>query len=155
MIHVCDICVDCVYYMHTKVMSCMIHVYIPIYLWSVCMFKYQSPAEYKYLTLIISKIVLWLTKFKSLSSIFIGTPLEESLFLVNMCLPVALWLEMKVSSKSYQKCIITAICEVISCPHQTIDIDIVLNIKYIYIFKIVTFFFMYHGLIMLFRPQTI
>lgn len=54
--------------------------------------------------------------------------------------PVALWLEMKVSSKSYQKCIITAICEVIACPHETIDIDIVLNIKYIYIFKIITYF---------------
>lgn len=63
--------------------------------------------------------------------------LERKFISGKSVLPVALWIEMKVSSQCYQKIIITAISEVTLYPHRIGDTDIVLNIKYTCIFKII------------------
>jgi len=68
---------------------------------------------------------------------FCWHPPERKFISGKYVLPVALQSEMKVPSQSYQKFIIRAISNEISCPHRTGDTDIVLNIKYIYIFQII------------------
>lgn len=67
---------------------------------------------------------------------FCWYPLERKFITGKSVLPVALCIEMKVSYQSY-KFIITAISEVVPYPHRTGDTDIVLNIKYVCIFKII------------------
>lgn len=131
-----------------------IYVYIHIYFLFVCTFKYQSCRVqiFNFYNVNNSNMI---NKIQVVIVHFCWYPLERKFISGKSVLPVALWIEMKVSSQSYQKFIITAISEVISYPHRTGDRHIVLNTKYIYIFKIIIQVFMWHALIMVFGPQTI